>query len=732
MISRAQGRFVFLVTATLLFSFPLFALDSDSDAESLEAIQVLGGSRFDLEQPTAPTRVSKKKLEKLQTTNVNEALKLAPGVYVREEDGQGLRPNIGLRGTNPDRSKKIVILQDGILIGPAPYSAPAAYYVPSMTHTESLEVMSGFTAVHYGPNSIGGAVNYITSSLPGAGSAQELDFGYGSFDTVRARGAVSGATSWGGYGIQASRVSTSGFKELDGGGSTGFTQHDVLAKLKLGRSWLVTLGWADEDSHETYLGIAQKDFDLNPYRRYAASAADEMKWNHASAQIEYETSFEGGDVLKISAYHHQFARAWYRVDRFRDSAVAIRDVLRSPTGTGALYYDVLRGASDSSSIGGGNGEIVLANNDRAYVSQGVQARWVGELETGDFKHSYQSILRLHHDRIDRDHTYDFYAMTGGRLERTATARQRDRLNKDEALAAMMTAQDDITWGSWVFTGVGRWEVASFEFQDKLTGASRFRSDSVLVPGLGALRKFGQDYSARASVNRAVTMAGLDSAGSESREEAMNYELGFRYFGGERDLQVDLTLFYNDYRNLTGTCTASSGCAAANLDTQLNGGAARVMGAELRLAEGFQMGRVWIPLELNTTLISATLQSDFVSTNAEWGQGAIAKGDPLPYVPTVQYNASVGSEWKLGAGDIGQQVIVTYQSRTFDQSAVSNRIEIPAFGLLSWNGFYEWEKGRALRLKAENLLGREYAVAARPFGLRAGKPRSFMASLQFAF
>lgn len=45
-----------------------------TSAEStLETIHVLGASRFDLTQPTAPTRVSKKKLEALQTTNVGEA-----------------------------------------------------------------------------------------------------------------------------------------------------------------------------------------------------------------------------------------------------------------------------------------------------------------------------------------------------------------------------------------------------------------------------------------------------------------------------------------------------------------------------------------------------------------------------------------------------------------------------------------------------------------------------------
>ena len=35
---------------------------------------------------------------------VNEALRRIPGLTVRDEEGLGLRPNIGIRGLNPTRS----------------------------------------------------------------------------------------------------------------------------------------------------------------------------------------------------------------------------------------------------------------------------------------------------------------------------------------------------------------------------------------------------------------------------------------------------------------------------------------------------------------------------------------------------------------------------------------------------------------------------------------------------
>ncbi|MDX9731452.1 MAG: TonB-dependent receptor, partial [Bdellovibrionales bacterium] len=632
--------FVFGSAQASASSEPAAAEDALESESEMGAIQVLGASKSDLTQPTAPTRVSKKKIEKLQTSNVNEALKSAPGVYVREEDAEGLRPNIGLRGTNPDRSKKIVILRDGILAGPAPYSAPAAYYVPSMSHTESLEVMSGFTAVHYGPNSIGGAINYVTPQIPVDGWSQFVDLGYGSFNTRRLQAEVSGGKSNDdgpkfGYLVRVSQVASDGFKKLDTGGETGFTQNDVFAKFKLGSNFGATFGFSNETSDETYLGLSAADFNSSPYRRYAASEKDEMKWEHWFAQLEYEKAFSDGfaqgDVLNVAAYHQRFRRDWYRLDKFRGAtAKPLREILNKPDAN-QLFYDILRGDEDTSTVGT-DGELVVFSNDRTYVSQGVQARWVGEGKTGDLKHSYQSIVRVHHDRIDRDHTYDYYEMNQGRMVRTATPTQQDRLNMEEALATLVSAQDDISYGSWVFTLVGRAEVVDFKSEDKVTGVQHSRSDTVFVPGAGLLRKFGDSFSARASVNRAVTVAGLDASGKDKREEAVNYEWGFRYFGGDQDLQADLTFFFNDYENLTGTCTASVGCATPSLDTQLNGGQASIYGVEARVAEGFMLGRVWVPLEFNVTLLSATLESDWTSTNAEWGSGPIRKGDPLPYVP----------------------------------------------------------------------------------------------------
>lgn len=714
----------------LLFSWPLLAQQNIERMSELAPVKIFGSSEQFLNRPVTPKKITKQKIETQQLTDINRALKQTSGVYTREEDGQGLRANIGLRGSDPDRSKKISLLEDGVLIGPAPYSAPAAYYTPSTNNTESIEVYKGFAGLPFGPNSIGGAVNFNTPSISYRPHNQ-VTAGAGSFATTNIKVLATAPTSFGGYLLQGSRMQTEGFKELDGGGSTGYLQNHFLGKVsydfKANQNLLLTTSFSNEDSHETYLGITESDFYNNPYRRYSSSALDEMKWEHYKVQVRHQAAIGEHTALETAAYRHQFQRTWHRLDRFRNDNISLREVLRNPYGVNAPYYDVLRGNADSSSLGPTDGQLVLVNNHRTYLSQGLQSRLNTEIKTGNTRHNIETFLRFHADEIRREHTANHYEMLMGQLRSANDPTQTETLNRESAQAITASVLDNWDIGPWTLTSGLRFETASFTLENDLNNETLHRSDSILLPGVGVTRKIGPYFSARTSVNRAATLTGLSIDGSEQREEALNYEIELKYSDAQRRQEASITFFYNDYRNITGTCTTSGGCSATEQDKTFNGGKARINGAELEVNKEFRRGPVSFPVQLSATYLQAMFESDFSSSSPDWGVGRIQSGDPLPYIPDVQYSASLGSEFKRWRQDF----IFSYQGRVYDQAAEGRR-EISPYGIIDWNSSYTLDKDNKLLVKVDNVLDRQYIVASRPFGVRPGKPQAINLSWVYQF
>lgn len=719
-----------MILVSLLFFLPAQAQSNEPVEVELPTVQIFGSGPENLQRPLAPKKISKEKVETYQYTDVNRALKQTSGVYTREEDGQGLRPNIGLRGTNPDRSKKVTLMQDEILIGPAPYSAPAAYYTPTMNHTSSLEIYKGFSAVPYGPNSIGGAVNYLTPDIP-VETQHRLGFSAGSFKNSNIKLGSGGPLSKGGYLIEGSQLHSDGFKKLENGDKTGYDQNHFLLKLAYDLNSqsrvILSLGYGDEVSKETYLGLTPFDFEQDPYQRYAASQLDQMRWTHTRVNLKHIQQLTGSSSLETALYRHDFHRDWYRLDRFGNSNVSMRDVVNNPDSYQA-YYEILRGRADSSTLAGQNGELVIANNDRTFFSQGLQTKYSHTDNFEDGKNQFELLVRLHSDEIRRNHTSDQYQMVSGNLERTAAPTTRVDLNRDQAQAMTAALVNNYDIYDWTLTPVLRYETINFKFKNELTQAESKRNDSFWVPGFGVTRKFSDALSVRVSANRAATVAGLSSDGSERREEANNYETEFKYQNQESRVEAEVTIFVNDYRNITGTCSFSAGCSGANLDQQFNGGSAMVRGIEGRVATEFNLARFLIPIQFNLTQLRTEFTNEFNSTSPEWGIGTIRIGDPLPYVPQTQYSLSVG----LNKGALKQELTLTYFGTMFDQSAENNRLEIPSHSILDWAGSYALKKSLQITAKADNLLAKNHSVSLRPYGMRPGKPQSFQVGLVYTF
>ena len=162
----------------------------------------------DAAPPGAHTSVSAATLERSEHDDIHRVLAGVAGVYLRDEDGSGLRPNIGMRGAAAERSAKIALMEDGVLIAPAPYSAPAAYYFPLVTRMSRVDVVKGPSAIQYGPNTVGGAVDLISAPMAERRAGYlDLALGGDAYAKVHARATergVSGATSR--SGVTSSRT----------------------------------------------------------------------------------------------------------------------------------------------------------------------------------------------------------------------------------------------------------------------------------------------------------------------------------------------------------------------------------------------------------------------------------------------------------------------------------------------------------------------------------------------
>ncbi|MDC1387831.1 TonB-dependent receptor plug domain-containing protein, partial [Gammaproteobacteria bacterium] len=148
---------------SILFFVPAFAAD---DVETIESVTIIGSQEDLRKLPGSGQRIPNEALLKAMDTDIQKILMAVPGIYMRTEEGYGLRPNISIRGTAIERSGKVTVMEDGVLVAPSPYTSSAAYYFPTTGRIHAIEVLKGPAAVSQGPQTIGGAINLISTPIP--------------------------------------------------------------------------------------------------------------------------------------------------------------------------------------------------------------------------------------------------------------------------------------------------------------------------------------------------------------------------------------------------------------------------------------------------------------------------------------------------------------------------------------------------------------------------------------
>ncbi len=662
----------------------------------------------------------KDQLDRFEYDDPGAVLQQVPGVFVRGEDGVGLRPNLGIRGANPDRSKKLTLMEDGVLFGPAPYSAPAAYFFPLLTRMTQVRVVKGPAAIAYGPQTVGGAIDFLSRPIP-EGTHGAADVAGGSFGYGKAHAWFGSSDDRVGFLVEGVRLQNTGFAELPNGADTGSTRNEWIAKARYTvdpdaptkHRLQVKLSYNDEVSNETYLGQTDADVRASPYRRYPASALDRMKNHRAGIVLSHTIDGPASSYqIRTSAYRFDYQRSWNKLNRLGREAVApVLANAEDPTYSG--YFGVLTGALDSSSPAD---TLYIGPNDRTFVSQGVQSVLSTETHTGPVQHRFETGLRFHFDSIRRLHTESAFRMQSGELVPAGEPVVTTTDNYASTYAVAMHITDAIAWRRLTVTPGARVELLTSRTEDYRTGAREDGRVSALMPGIGAHYLLTDELGLLAGVYRGFSPPAPGTRGV-APEYSVNYETGVRYTRGRTHAEV--IGFYNDYSNLTDVCSLSSGCVTTNLDRQFDAGRAVIRGLEASAAHEARIGSVRVPVSAAYTLTHGVLESDFTSADPIYG--VVRRGDELPYVPRHQLNATAAVEHARG----GLNAAVTYVAPMREQAGSVALADAVATDEQVWLDLGAYVRPlRWLRVYANlrNATNVAYIIGRRPYGARVNAPR----------
>lgn len=724
---------------------PAIEIDLEESVTDLPGVVVqantmTGGQDGIQNVPGSAYYISPKEIQKFSYADVNRTLRTVPGVNLQEEDGFGLRPNIGLRGTGVERTSKITVMEDGVLSAPAPYSSPAAYYFPTMGRMNAVEILKGSSQIKYGPFTTGGAINLISTPIP-AEFGGRLHLTAGNFGSRIVHANVGNSHRNFGYMVETYQYGSDGFKELDNGGNTGFDKKDFLLKFRVNtspdagvyQSLGIKIGHSTETSDETYLGLTEDDFNTNPFRRYAASQMDVMNTGHYQYSVTHVLKPSNFFDMTTTVYRNEFHRNWYKLDGVKDSAgtkTSISNLLEDP-GNYNDSYAILTGATSVR-----QDALYVKANDRSYEAQGIQTVLGFNFSTPELSHAINLGFRYHSDEMDRFQSEDQYSMNNGVMMLTKAGKAGTESNQvAEANAIAAYLQYNLKFKNLTFVPGVRFESIELSQLDYgktdpgRTGAnlkeSRNKVD-VFIPGAALDYKVNSALSVFAGVHKGFAPPGVKE---ETRpEESLNYELGVRY--SQNGLSGNMTAFYNDYKNLLGSDMAAGGGTGSG--DLFNGGKALASGLELLLTYDLlytKNGSLHLPLTLAYTYTDAHFKSSFVSTYEDWG--TVNDGDDLPYLAKNQFSLMASLEHRLFSVNLSAKYMDAMRT-TPGQGEMEKGSHTDQSLVLDASASASIHKNIRLFAGVYNLADETYVVATRPAGLRPGMPRMVQLGLKAAF
>ncbi|MGU3538330.1 TonB-dependent receptor family protein [Methylobacterium sp. A54F] len=627
--------------------------------------------------------------------NLTEALRLIPGVQAPPPNGTGsgdFAQNIGIRGLNPRLGSYATVLLDGVPISNAPYGQPELSLAPvSVGMLERIDVIKGGAAVRYGPQNVGGVINYVTWPIP-------REFG----GQVRLRGNLNGSGAAGGFlngqadlVVGGSNAEGSGLALLySGNHGPSFrprTNQDIDDAMLKYRVQLTPESYIDGRvkgfvaSAELPGPLDQRAYARNPYG--STNAFQSYEASRVEGVARYVNEFDGTRYFETTVFDLASSRTYALSNRSRDTL--------------ATQFDIL---------------------PRTYNTLGIEPRYSVRTDLLGIAQEISVGYRyVREDSDERRLRRSFRA--GANPFSVLPVTVRDSTGRTDAHAAYL--DDKLTFGALTVTPGIRVEDVTIGRRNNQTGYEAAQHYTVPLPSLRVGYQAAPDLFLYGNVGRSfgsVAFLQLPLSPIDQRLEpeiATTAEVGARYFLG--GLTAEIALFRLNFDN--------------QIEYDAVGSNYRNVGRTLH--RGVETSLRYDLAGLHPALTGLGVYATYAYTRATAEEGVFRGNDLRLY---SRRTGTVGATYATGPFSLDtfgylQSAQFADEANTVVPSADGKLGRIPGWAIWNARASYEVAPGAKLSLGVQNLLDRRYYTRASledNGGLYAGPPRTVYVELRTRF
>ncbi|RII75196.1 TonB-dependent Fe(3+) dicitrate receptor FecA [Pseudomonas monteilii] len=641
------------------------------------------------EHPGARDVVRREEFERNGATTAREVLNRIPGVNAPDNNGTGshdLALNFGIRGLNPRLASRSTVLMDGIPVPFAPYGQPQLSLAPlSMGNMDAVDVVRGGGAVRYGPQNVGGIVNFVTRAIPEQATfkaaMQNQTSPSSSHDGFKnSANLLVGGTNDNGLG---GALLYSGTRGGDWREHSDTQIDDLILKGKLQldeANSLHAMAQYYEGEADMPGGLSTADFDADPYQ-----------------STRLKDKFWGRRTLFNFGYDYKQDDRQFSVNSF------FTKTLRS-------------GYLDQGSF--------VSLSPREYWVRGIETRFSQGVALGDSWHELGIGYRYVNEA---GHELRFREPVNGNLPTTASRNDRDTRGSTEAHAIYLDDRIDI--GRWTITPGVRYEMIDSEQSNKLNGQRYQGSYNTALPALNVMYHLTDSWNLYANTEGSFgsvqysQMPNRVSSGEVKPEKARTWEVGTRYDNG--DLQAEIGAFLINFDNQYESNQTN--------DSVIARGETRHQGIEtsVRYAlDGLSPALAGFDVHASYAFVDATIREDGPN-----------KGNQVPFSSRHKGNLGVGyteGPWQLNLDGSFQSSQYADNANTSTESADGSTGRIPGYMLVSTRAGYDFGpqlSNLKVAVGVKNLFNREYYTRSyddNNKGKYVGEPRTLYVQTSVEF